>query len=94
MRQLNVLLAGVLLAVPAISTRPASATPIRQEHSVDDGATWREASVSTLAAGRFQVTVPHPALASTNGFVTLRTTTNDSVGGSVTQLVRRAYALR
>ncbi|MFI6316753.1 hypothetical protein ACIBG8_04505 [Nonomuraea sp. NPDC050556] len=33
-------------------------------------------------------------LGSTNGVVTLRTTTNDSAGGSVTQLVKRAYALR
>ncbi|NUO97326.1 MAG: S8 family serine peptidase, partial [Nonomuraea sp.] len=63
------------------------------EYSADDGATWKPARVRPHAKGRFQVTVVHPALADTNGFVSLRVTASDTAGGSVTQTVKRAYAL-
>ncbi|MGW0805036.1 S8 family peptidase [Nonomuraea sp. NPDC002799] len=65
------------------------------EYSTDDGVTWREAAkVKKRGDGRFRVELTHPALAQTSGFVSLRVTTSDTAGGSVTQTIDRAYALR
>ncbi|GAA3226755.1 S8 family peptidase [Nonomuraea helvata] len=68
---------------------------VRVEYSVDDGATWHDATrVKKRGDGRFRVEVAHPALAQTGGFVSLRVTASDTAGGSTTQTIDRAYALR
>ncbi|WP_336213448.1 S8 family serine peptidase [Nonomuraea sp. LPB2021202275-12-8] len=67
---------------------------VRVEYSVDDGTTWQDARVSGRAGDRFRATVTHPPLDATNGYVSLRVTASDRAGGSVTQTVTRAYALR
>ncbi|MEO3869962.1 S8 family serine peptidase [Nonomuraea sp. B12E4] len=68
---------------------------LRVEYSVDDGTTWRAASrVKRQGEGRFQAEVSHPPLDRTSGYVSLRVTATDTEGGSVTQTVTRAYALK
>ncbi|MEV1172061.1 S8 family serine peptidase [Nonomuraea sp. NPDC049784] len=68
---------------------------VRVEYSVDDGVTWQDATrVKKRGDGRFRVEVAHPALAQTSGFVSLRVTASDTAGGSTTQTINRAYALR
>ncbi|HEX6346624.1 S8 family peptidase [Umezawaea sp.] len=66
---------------------------LRTAYSTDEGATWRDAVASPRGDGRWTVTVVHPALAATSGYVWLRTTARDSAGNTVTSTVRRAYAL-
>ncbi|MFI9552872.1 hypothetical protein [Nonomuraea endophytica] len=57
--------------------------------SVDDGATWR--GVPVRAEGRgWSARVPNPRTA---GFVSLRATSADTSGNTVTQTVHRAYAV-
>ncbi|MBE1586278.1 S8 family serine peptidase [Nonomuraea angiospora] len=75
--------------------RAPAVNRVTVEFSVDDGATWRAATrVSKRGDGRFRVELAHPALARTSGFVSLRVTASDPAGGSTTQTVNRAYALR
>ncbi|WP_188195870.1 S8 family serine peptidase [Nonomuraea sp. SYSU D8015] len=85
-----------LRAAPHSAVRRAPAVNrVRVEYSVDDGATWRDASrVRPRGGGRFQVELTHPARAETSGYVSLRITASDTGGGSVTQTIDRAYALR
>ncbi|TMR94405.1 S8 family serine peptidase [Nonomuraea basaltis] len=75
--------------------RAPAVTRARVEYSVDDGATWRDASrVRKVGDGRFRVELTHPPLAQTSGYVSLRVTAPDTAGGAVTQTIDRAYALR
>ncbi|WP_020666367.1 S8 family peptidase [Amycolatopsis nigrescens] len=64
---------------------------LRMSYSTDEGATWREAKADPLGAGRWKVTVDHPA---TGGFVWLRAEARDASGNTVDQTMRRAYSLR
>jgi subtilisin family serine protease len=64
------------------------------EYSTDGGASWTAASVSAVGGGRFAVTVEHPAVAATDGYVALRTSATDAAGGRVDQTILRAYALK
>ncbi|MFF4617621.1 S8 family peptidase [Nonomuraea jabiensis] len=85
------LYAGVHSAV----RRAPAVNRVTVEFSVDDGTTWRAATrVRKRGDGRFRVELAHPALARTSGFVSLRVTASDTAGGSTTQTVNRAYALR
>jgi hypothetical protein len=62
--------------------------------SYDDGATWTDAQPATSRGGnRFGVTITHPDLAATNGFVSLRVQAHDDAGNSVEQTTVHAYAL-
>ncbi|MBN6055262.1 S8 family serine peptidase, partial [Nonomuraea sp. RK-328] len=75
--------------------RAPAVRAVRVEYSVDDGATWRDASrVRRRAGGRFEVEVVHPPRPSTSGYVSLRVTASDTAGGSTAQTIDRAYALR
>ena len=49
--------------------------------------------MSKAGAGRYLVTVHHPAKAATGGYVWLKAHAWDTAGGSVDQTVQRAYAL-
>ncbi|MQA77784.1 MAG: hypothetical protein GEV10_04780 [Streptosporangiales bacterium] len=67
--------------------------------SYDDGETWRpaESGRATKAAGdgnAFGVTIEHPPLAETSGFVSLKIHAEDRAGNTVDQTVIRAYGLR
>ncbi len=63
-------------------------------YSTDDGQTWKAAPVAKKDnKGTFAVTVRHPRLAETNGFVWLRVRAWNSKGDSVEQTVERAYRL-
>lgn len=62
--------------------------------SYDDGATWTPAKVDREHGGAFEVALRQPALAKTNGFVTLRTEAWDAGGNRTVQTVTRAYALK
>ncbi|MFC4006310.1 S8 family serine peptidase [Nonomuraea purpurea] len=82
-------------AAHSATRRAPSVNRVKVEYSVDDGANWSEASrVKKRGDGRFRVELSHPALGQTSGFVSLRVTASDSAGGSVTQTIDRAYALR
>ncbi|WP_328997777.1 hypothetical protein OHA18_25320 [Kribbella sp. NBC_00709] len=62
--------------------------------SYDDGATWSADQPATSQGGnRFGVTIDHPDLASTNGFVSLRVKAHDDAGNTVEQTVMHAYSL-
>ncbi|MFI7699298.1 S8 family serine peptidase [Nonomuraea sp. NPDC049480] len=74
--------------------RAPAVNRVKVEYSVDDGATWREASrVRPWGGGRFQVQLMHPP-AGSGEYVSLRVTASDTAGGSVTQTIDRAYGLR
>jgi subtilisin family serine protease len=62
-------------------------------YSTDEGATWREASIVPSGRSSFQVTVDHPPLAETGGFVWLRADARDTAGNRVEQTIERAYRL-
>ncbi|MEV6104033.1 S8 family serine peptidase [Streptomyces sp. NPDC051940] len=62
--------------------------------SYDDGVTWSDARIRRDDPDSFEVTVGHPALAATNGFVTLRTEVWDSEGNRTVETINRAYALK
>nr|WP_042179228.1 S8 family peptidase [Kibdelosporangium sp. MJ126-NF4]CEL13703.1 peptidase S8 and S53, subtilisin, kexin, sedolisin [Kibdelosporangium sp. MJ126-NF4]CTQ99389.1 peptidase S8 and S53, subtilisin, kexin, sedolisin [Kibdelosporangium sp. MJ126-NF4] len=67
---------------------------VQLSYSTDDGVTWRQGTATPQNNGRWSVTVPLPPLADTNGYVWTRTEARDSSGNTVTQTVRRAYALK
>jgi hypothetical protein len=62
-------------------------------YSTDEGATWRLASISKAAPGQYRVTVNHPPLANTGGFVWLKARAWDTAGNWVEQSTQRAYGL-
>ena len=84
----------VVAAPPRATPDWAPATSLTVSSSTDGGATWQPAQVTAVGNGRFRVTVTHPALADTDGYVWLRTEASDAAGNRVTQTVERAYALR
>lgn len=62
--------------------------------SFNDGKTWTAPVTATASGGEFAATVAIPALAATNGFVSLRVTARDADGNSVTQTTIRALGVR
>ncbi|MFC9386944.1 S8 family peptidase [Streptomyces venezuelae] len=62
--------------------------------SFDGGATWQEADTRRLDENSFKASFRHPALADTDGFVSIRAELWDAAGGRTVQTVTRAYALR
>ncbi|WP_392673569.1 S8 family serine peptidase [Streptomyces sp. LN785] len=76
------------------STASATMAGAKVSVSYDDGATWQPVAVSRKDANTFKVTVQHPELAATNGFVSLRTEVRDSAGNRTSQDITRAYALK
>ncbi|ANN19507.1 peptidase S8 and S53 subtilisin kexin sedolisin [Amycolatopsis orientalis] len=68
-------------------------TQLRVSASADGGRTWTAATVRPNGTGLWSVTVAHPQLTASDGFVWLRTDARDSSGNTVTQTVQRAYAL-
>lgn len=65
---------------------PATVSAVAVEFSTDDGATWRQATVSG-AGDRWLAQVDNPA----DGFVSLRTKASDTDGNTLDQTVIRAY---
>jgi subtilisin family serine protease len=64
-------------------------------YSTDGGETWTRAGVRRDQLGnRAEVTVAHPPLADTDGYVWLRVDARDATGNRVEQTIERAYALR
>jgi hypothetical protein len=87
----------------------APVTSLAVQASFDDGDTWRDVNVigrpkETLDTGgflpsaapyqQFQVVLQLPPLHDTNGFVTLRVQARDATGGTIDQMIHRAYILR
>ncbi|OXM57622.1 peptidase S8 and S53 subtilisin kexin sedolisin [Amycolatopsis thailandensis] len=68
-------------------------TQLKVSSSTDGGRTWTAATARPNGTGLWSVTVDHPRLAATDGFVWLRSDARDSSGNTVTQTVQRAYAL-
>ncbi|OLF09680.1 hypothetical protein BLA60_17970 [Actinophytocola xinjiangensis] len=62
--------------------------------SFDGGTTWADARMRSHRDGTRSAIFTVPALADTDGHVTLRTTATDEAGNSTTQLRTHAYALR
>ncbi|MER5336101.1 S8 family serine peptidase [Micromonospora sp. NPDC002717] len=62
--------------------------------SYDDGATWQQVTVTAGGDATVKGAVKSPALADTNGFVSLRVQATDADGNTVEQTVTRAYKLR
>jgi subtilisin family serine protease len=87
----------------------APVTSLRVQASFDEGDTWRDARVigkakdswdtggflpSAAPYQQFQVVLAIPPLHRTNGFVTLRVQAGDASGGTVDQIIHRAYILK
>ncbi|MFD1535701.1 S8 family serine peptidase [Nonomuraea guangzhouensis] len=67
----------------------AAVKSIRLQMSVDDGATWQNIPVRAEGSGwTARVTNPRTA-----GFVSLRATSSDTAGSTVSQTIHRAYAV-
>jgi subtilisin family serine protease len=86
---------GCRFAIPVtVDRQPGSAAgrvrSLRVEVSFDDGKTWKPAALSGSGDHRV-ATVQHPHGA---GFASLRASSTDTKGNTVTQTVIRAYALR
>ncbi|WP_405904177.1 S8 family serine peptidase [Streptomyces sp. NBC_00656] len=62
--------------------------------SYDGGATWQRVPVSRKDGNTFKATYVHPELASTDGFVSLRTEVWDASGNRTVQDITKAYALK
>jgi subtilisin family serine protease len=91
----NAARAGRKFSFPVYVQRNGEATPGRVrtpkvEVSYDDGKTWRQAKVSR-DHDRWKATVNHPKDAT---FVSLRSSTGDNTGNTVTETIVRAYALK
>jgi hypothetical protein len=82
---------GVTVA-PPLGATPTPITGVTVEVSYDDGQTWAPASVAG-SGSQFTATYTTPDPASTNGYVSVRTTATDAAGDAVTQTLIRAYAL-
>ncbi|WP_166427153.1 S8 family serine peptidase [Nonomuraea mesophila] len=67
---------------------------LKAEYSVDDGATWLPAITGKRGKDRYQALVMHPPLRATSGYVSLRVTASNKAGATVTQTIKRAYALK
>jgi hypothetical protein len=55
--------------------------------SVDDGKTWKPASVTPAGGGRFNVTFTAPP----GAYLSLRVQASDAAGGQITETITRAY---
>jgi subtilisin family serine protease len=76
-----------LTAAAQPTSSPGSLSTITVQYSVNDGATWTNASLTGTGANR-TARVNHPA---GSGFVSLRATVTDNAGNAVTQTMIRAY---
>jgi hypothetical protein len=81
-RQLIQVSAGHLQLAKAARVTGATA-----QVSVDDGRTWRPATVTPAGGGRFDVAFTAPPRA----FVTLRVHAADAAGGQITETITRGY---
>jgi hypothetical protein len=68
---------------------PSAITGASAQYSLNDGQSWRAASVTSTAAGQFRVGFDAPAGVD----VTLRVAARDAAGGSVTETIVRAYGV-
>jgi hypothetical protein len=59
-----------------------------------DGATWLPATVTGLGGGQFRVAYTTPAAGATNGYVGIRLAATDAAGGTLSQTIVRAYAVK
>ncbi len=75
-------------------TGDAAVSGIKVSASFDDGATWTPAAAQLGAQGVHPVTVKHPNLKATKGFVSLRVEVWDDAGNRTLQTITRAYGLR
>ncbi|WP_411077623.1 S8 family peptidase [Streptomyces sp. cmx-10-25] len=62
--------------------------------SFDGGETWKAADVNRIDENSFKASFRHPALADTDGFVSVRAEVWDAAGDRTVQTVTRAYALK
>ncbi|WP_216209623.1 S8 family serine peptidase [Amycolatopsis aidingensis] len=67
---------------------------LRVSYSTDGGQTWQRATANPQGSGKWAVTVTHPELAQTDGFVWLRSEARDASGNTVSQTMQRAYSLK
>jgi subtilisin family serine protease len=79
------------VVIPLTASRqdgPATISAVALEFSTDDGATWRQATVSRAGDG-WRAGLDNPA----GGFVSLRTKVTDTDGNTATVTVIRAYQI-
>ncbi len=67
----------------------SSVRTLNIDWSINDGATWTPATVTTVSGQRI-VTIPHP---NTTGFISLRAYVDDWANNSATQTIIRAYKI-
>ena len=75
-----------------VTSGPSLITSVTVEVSYDSGTSWTPATV-TRSGDHFTATYTTPDPASTDGYVSVRTTATDAAGDTVTQTLIRAYAL-
>ncbi|MFF0372631.1 S8 family peptidase [Micromonospora sp. NPDC005087] len=83
-------------AMPRGAIHQSPIAKVQVEFSTDGGQTWRSADVQQSGparSGEFDVSLRHPALADTDGYVWLRVHAETHDGASVDQTVERAYHL-
>ncbi|HEX6686568.1 MAG TPA: hypothetical protein VF062_27600, partial [Candidatus Limnocylindrales bacterium] len=73
--------------------RPVTPPGVRMWYSTDGGETWHQPRMRPAGRGTFEVTITHPPLAATDGYVWLRADARDGAGNRVEQTIERAYAL-
>jgi hypothetical protein len=61
--------------------------------SVDGGATWKRAKLHRVGDGSYRTTLDLPAVAKTDGFVSLRAEATDAGGNSIRQTIDHAITL-
>jgi len=63
---------------------------VKVETSIDDGATWKTATIKAKTGGHYDVVVANPK----TGYVSLKVSASDADGSKVEQTLTRAYAVR
>jgi hypothetical protein len=84
-------LSGTLMVSTQQGATAVHVNQVTVDVSYDDGKTWRPAAVHPAGRGRWSLTVPGGGAA--GGFATLRASVGGA-GGSVTETITRAYALK
>ncbi|MFL6077821.1 MAG: hypothetical protein ACJ73S_31040 [Mycobacteriales bacterium] len=77
---------------PVQGAAPSAVASVTVEVSYNSGVSWTPATV-TGSGNHFTATYTTPDPASTDGYVSVRTTATDAAGDAVTQTLIRAYAL-
>lgn len=75
------------------ATHAAAITSLKLWTSVNGGATWKKAALTSNGDGAYTTTITMPRLGSTNGMISIKTQASDADGNDVTQILYNAWGL-